>query len=759
MRVVNTSVRKKDAMQLVTGQPVYVDDLAPQDCLIVKLLRSPYANAMVKTINTAIAMKVPGIEAIYTWEDVPQDAKRYTQAGQTYPEASPYDRLLIDRHVRFQGDIVAIVAGKDEKCVDKALRLIKVQYEVLEPVLDFHTSKDNPILVHPEDNWESLAPVGADNKRNLCAHDECGNGDVEAVLKDCDIVIDHVYHTKPCQQTMMETFRTYCSIDTYGRLNILSSTQIVFHCRRIVANALHIPKSMVRVSKPRIGGGFGAKQTAVCEVYPAFVTWMTKKPSKLIYSRMETQTASSPRHEMEMHVRLGAMKDGTIRGIDLYTLSNTGAYGEHGPTTVGLSGHKSIPLYGSVEAFRFISDVVYTNIMSAGAYRGYGATQGLFAIESAVNELADQIQMDRFEIRLKNMVKEGDLMPAYYNQVNTSCALDRCVKKVREMIGWEDKYPVRDMGNGKVRSVGMGMAMQGSAITAMDVGSARLKVNDEGFYTLSLGAADMGTGCDTILAQMAAECLDCSMEQIVVSGADTDTSPYDSGSYASSTTYITGKAVEKACLKLQEQIRKQAATMLKCEEDQVDFDGHVARNLENGASVTLEEIGTASMCACNQALQVTESHSSPVSPPPYMVGAVEIELDKETGHVEILDYAAVVDCGTVINPNLARVQAEGGIVQGIGMTLYENIQYTDKGQMLNNSLMQYKIPTRLDMGKVRVEFAPSHEETGPFGAKSIGEVVINTPLPAITHAIANATGLWFNELPITSEEIAMGLVK
>lgn len=247
----------------------------------------------------------------------------------------------------------------------------------------------------------------------------------------------------------------------------------------------------------------------------------------------------------EMHVRLGAMKDGTIRGIDLYTLSNTGAYGEHGPTTVGLSGHKSIPLYGSVEAFRFISDVVYTNIMSAGAYRGYGATQGLFAIESAVNELADQIQMDRFEIRLKNMVKEGDLMPAYYNQVNTSCALDRCVKKVREMIGWEDKYPVRDMGNGKVRSVGMGMAMQGSAITAMDVGSARLKVNDEGFYTLSLGAADMGTGCDTILAQIAAEVLECPIDAITVLGADTDSSPYDSGSYASSTTYLTGKATER----------------------------------------------------------------------------------------------------------------------------------------------------------------------------------------------------------------------
>ncbi len=329
---------------------------------------------------------------------------------------------------------------------------------------------------------------------------------------------------------------------------------------------------------------------------------------------METQTASSPRHEMEMHVRLGAMKDGTIRGIDLYTLSNTGAYGEHGPTTVGLSGHKSIPLYGSVEAFRFISDVVYTNIMSAGAYRGYGATQGLFAIESAVNELADQIQMDRFEIRLKNMVKEGDLMPAYYNQVNTSCALDRCVKKVREMIGWEDKYPVRDMGNGKVRSVGMGMAMQGSAITAMDVGSARLKVNDEGFYTLSLGAADMGTGCDTILAQIAAEVLECPIDAITVLGADTDSSPYDSGSYASSTTYLTGKATERCALRLREQICKLGAELLGVPADAVEFDGKEVFTTEKAGDETkkiaLADIATASMYGHEIPLEVTESRTA-----------------------------------------------------------------------------------------------------------------------------------------------------
>ena len=762
MKVVNQPLRKKDAMQLVTGQPVYVDDVTPRDCLCVKLLRSPHANAIVKSINKTAAMKVPGMEAIFTWEDVDQNGRRYTQAGQTYPEASPYDRLVIDRHVRFVGDVVAILAGADEKCVDKAMKLVKVEYEVLEPVLDFHTAKDNPVLVHPEDNWESLAPVGADNRRNLCAHDECGNGDIDAVLADCDVVIDRVYHTQACQQAMMETFRTYCEIDTYGRLHIISSTQIVFHTRRIVANALHIPKSKVRVTKPRIGGGFGAKQTAVSAVYPAFVTWMTKKPSKIIFSRVESQIASSPRHEMEMHVRLGANKDGIVRGIDLHTLSNTGAYGEHGPTTVGLSGHKSIPLYGKAEAFRFTSDVVYTNHMSAGAYRGYGATQGLFAVESAVNELANILGMDPFKIREMNITHEGEIMPAYYGQLNTSCALDRCLARVHDMIDWDNKYPCRDMGNGKVRAVGMGMAMQGSGITSMDVGSATLKVNDEGFYTLLIGAADMGTGCDTTLAQIAAEVLECPLDNITTLSADTDWSPYDSGSYASSTTYVTGKATEKCALELRGKICALGAKLLGCDQEQVSFDGREVRVEEGenaGKTISLSDIATASMNGNSIELQATVTHSSEISPPPYMVGAAEIEVDTETGEVTLLDYAAAVDCGTPINPNLTRVQAEGGIAQGIGMTLPESVTYDDRGYPMENSLFQYKIPARVDIGKIRVEFENSYEGEGPFGAKSIGEVVINTPLPAISDAIRNAVGKRFYELPITPEKIAMAALE
>ena len=755
MKTVNQSMRKKDAMQLVTGQPVYMDDVIPQDCLIVKLLRSPHANAIVQEIDTSRALLVPGIEAIYTWKDVDQQGRRYTQAGQTYPEPSPYDRLVIDRHVRFAGDVVAILAGKDEKCVDKAMKLIKVRYEVLPAVLDYHTALDNPVLVHPEENWESLAPVGADNKRNLCAHDESGAGDIEAVLAGCDVVIDHTYHTRACQQAMMETFRTYCSIDAYGRLNVLSSTQIVFHCRRILANALHIPKSMIRVAKPRIGGGFGAKQTSVCEVYPAFVTWKTKKPSKIIFSRYESQIASTPRHEMELHVRLGATKDGIVRGIDLYTLSNTGAYGEHGPTTVGLSGHKSIPLYGKAEAFRFVSDVVYTNHMSSGAYRGYGATQGLFAVESAVNELADKLGIDPFVIRQRNIVHEGDVMPAYYGQVNTSCALDRCLQAVHDNIGWDEKYPVRDMGNGKVRAVGMGMAMQGSGITSVDVGSASLKINDDGFYTLSIGAADMGTGCDTILAQIAAEVLECPLDNVTVLGADTDSSPYDSGSYASSTTYVTGKAVEQCAEQLKQKICQVGAGLLGLDERAVVFAGDAVTSEDGTQRATLAQIAAASQCGSNTALEAVVTHRSEISPPPFMVGAAEVEVDLETGEAQVIRYEAAVDCGTPVNPNLARVQAEGGILQGIGMALTENVTYDDRGMPQENSLMQYKIPARNDIGHIHVVFESSYEGTGPFGAKSIGEVVINTPLPAVADAIYHATHKRFYELPITREQIAL----
>ena len=754
MNSVGKGVIKKDAMALVTGQPVYCDDLAPKDCLIVKLLRSPHAYAKIKSIDTSIAKRIPGIEAVYTYEDVP--TSRFTLAGQSYPEPSPYDRRILENVVRYVGDEVAIVAGANEDCVDRALKAIKVDYEVLEPLLDFEKSIDNAIVIHEEDDYKCLCEIGNDVKRNIVSSGESVVGDVDAVLKECDVVLERDYHTKANAQAMMETMRSYCYIDTYGRLNCVSSTQIPFHVRRILSNALEIPKSKINVIKPRIGGGFGAKQTACCEIFTAFVTWKLKKPSKIVYTREETFAASNSRHEMKMHVRIGAKKDGTIEAIDLYTLSNQGAYGEHGPTTIGLAGHKSLPLYNHVKASRFTYDVVYTNTMRAGAYRGYGATQGQFAVESIINELADELNMDPCEIRFKNMTRENEVLSQYYNEELNACALDRCLEKAMEMIDYKNKPLRRDMGD-FVRGLGVSLSMQGSGISGLDVGSVEIKLQDDGFYTLSIGATDMGTGCDTILAQMVAECMDCDVDQVVTSSLDTDHAPYDTGSYASSTTYVTGMAVVKACEKLRNSILEAAAGFFNVDKKDIEFDGKKINTLDHAHEMSLADFAdTCFNGGIAKALIASDSHMSPTSPPPFMVGIAEVDVDKLTGEIKVHDYVSVVDCGTVINPNLARVQAEGGIVQGIGMALSEDITYSDDGKMRNRNFLQYKLPTRVDVPSVRVEFESSYEDNGPFGAKSIGEVVINTPTSAIASAVKHATGVQVRTLPITAEKVLLG---
>lgn len=765
LRYVNHSFRKIDAEQLITGKPVYTQDIAPAGCLQIKLLRSPYANAIIEEIDTSAAMKVPGVEAVFTFHDVDQNMPRFTEAGQTYPEPSPRDRLVLDRHMRHVGDIAGIVAADTVQNAEKAMKLIRVKYKVLEPVLDFHTALDNKVIVHPEENWEALSDVGADRKRNLCAHDACGEGDIEQALAQSDVVVDRVYHTKAVHQMYMEPLNAFCTKDAFGRLVIVSSTQIVFHVRRNVATALGIPSSKIRVIKPRIGGGFGAKQTSVCEVYPAFVTWKTGKPSQIVYTREECITAGSNRHEMEMHVRLGGMKDGTIKAIDLYTLSNTGAYGEHGPTTVGLSGHKSIPLYHT-KVWRFCSDVVYTNYPSAGAYRGYGAPQGLFAVESAVNEFSHRIGMDPVDVRLMNITEEGEVMPAYYGQINTSSRLRECLLNTARMADWKERYPswkvTGDDGVTRVHSLGLSLAMQGSAINNVDVGSATLKLEEGGSYTLLLGCADMGTGADTILSQIAAEVLECPMKKISVCGADTDLSPYDSGSYASSTTYLTGRAVMRAAKELRTNIIRIGAQLIGRPEKDCDFDGtkvYHAAPAESGTytdeEVSLFDIAAKSTGGNNIPVVVTATNSSEISPPPYMAGIAELETDPETGESRCVNYYATVDCGTPVSPALARVQAEGGILQGIGMSLYEDINYSKDGSMVESSALQYKVPARPDIGNIHVDFAPSDEKSGPYGAKSIGEVVIDTPPAACADALYNACGAYFRTLPARAEDIAM----
>ena len=636
------------------------------------------------------------------------------------------------------------------------MKMIKVKYNVLKPVIDMEKAIDNESIIHTEDvhcNFD----IGMERERNIVSKHLYEKGNVEEELSKCDVVVEDTYYTQAQSHGMMETYRAYNYLDHAGRLVVVSSTQIPFHVRRHLSRALDIPSSKIRVIKPRIGGGFGGKQTACVEIFTALVTLKTGKPAKIIYDRKETFTCTTSRHAMKLNVKVGADKDGTIKVIDIDALSDTGAYGEHASTTFGLVGEKTMPMYGKLNAARFKGNVVYTNKTPAGAFRGYGATQGCFAVESTINKLAAKLNMDPVDVRLKNIIKEGETSPAYNKELN-SVALDRCIKKGKELIKWDEKYPYKEISPTKVRSVGMALTMQGSGIAGIDTASIEIKLNDDGNYTLLTGSTDMGTGSDTILAQMCAEVLETTMDKIVVNSADTDSSPYDPGSYASSTTYVTGMAVVKAATELKNKIVSLGAQRLELSEDFVEFDGEYVKSINKDKEISVLDLAIDMSVGCNKNQLIGyATHGSPVSPPPFIAGFVETEIDKETGKVEIIDYVAVVDCGTVINKNLAKIQVEGGIVQGIGMALYEDVVYTQRGELASNTFMQYKMPTRKDVGNIIVDFEESYEPTGPFGAKSVGEVVVNTPSPAIENAIYNGLGINLNTLPMTPEKVFMAM--
>ena len=741
MKIVNKSTKKIDSIGIITGRPLYTDDLViNNNSLIVKLLRSPHAYARIADIDTSIAKKVPGVEAIFTYHDVPNTM--FTLAGQSYPEPSPYDRKILDEYVRYVGDPVAIIAAIDEKTAEKAMKLIKVKYEVLDAVIDYEKALDSDILVHREAAHTNF-PIGYDNKRNLASSYLETKGDVEKGFAESDVIIEETYYTQPQIHAMMETYRTACYLDAHGRLNVISSTQIPFHVRRHLARALEMPSSKIRVMKPKLGGGFGGKQTSVCEIYPAFVTMKTGKPSKIVYTRKETQACSNTRHAMRLKVKIGSDREGNIKAIDINVLSNTGAYGEHAPTVTALVVYKTFPLYAKVP-MRCKADIVYSNTTVGGAFRGYGATQGTFAVESAVNELAHKLGLDPTEVRMKNLVDQSETV---------SGDIKKCIEIGKEAFDWKNRC-VKDMGNGKVRASGMAVTMQGSGIQGVDTASATLKLHDSGDYTLYIGVTDMGQGCDTVTAQMAAEILEVPMEKIIVNSADTDVSPYDPGAYASSGTYVTGNAVILAAKKMREEVMKMASFLMKTPVEELEYMGEYVQD-KNGNQLSIKEIGVRSVSfeGMNQ-ITTTATWGGKTSPPPFIASFAEVEVDTMTGETKVVDFLSVVDCGLPINPALAQVQVEGGIAQGIGLALYEDIQFDERGKMKHDTLMQYKIPSRKDLGNnIKVMFSYSNEPTGPFGAKSIGEVVINTASPAIADAIYNATNRRLRSLPMTSEKI------
>lgn len=757
---VGKSYKKVDAATILSGRAAYTEDLIPPHALVIKILRSPHAMAKILDIDLKSALRLPGVEAIYTYKDVPQ--VRFTLAGQSFPEPSAYDTLILDQYVRYVGDGVAIVVAVDEKTALQAMQMIRVTYDVMEPVLDIHTALDHPTVVHPEEDLHYNMPVGGDPKRNLACSYSRVTGDVEGELAKCDYVVEGTYFDQATSQSAMETFRTFCNIDQFGRLVCTSSTQIPFHARRHIARALQIPAAKVRVIKPRIGGGFGSKQTACTELYCAFVTWTLKKPAVLIYDRHEANNCSTSRHAREWQIRLGATKDGIIQVIDMIAISDAGAYGTHAFTTFTAGEHKSVPLYNKGKAVRYESNIVYTNHMAGGAFRGYGATEALWPLECAVTKLAKKMGMDEIELRLKNLINVGETSLVYApDEVLESGLLKEAIARAKEMARWDERphsWQIDDTHRG---GLGIALAFQGSGVANVDTASVEIKLQDDGYYTLYTGSTDMGTGSNTVLMQMACEVLGCPMEHMTCYEADTDVVPFDPGSYASSTTYVTGTAAKLAAEDLRAKLIRTFAKYMEVSESDIEFDGIMAHTKDGKQTMTTQELAPKLMVSFgHEAEQLVgfATWGSHTSPPPFMVGIAEVSVDTETGQVTPLDYYAVVDCGTVVNPALAKVQAEGGIVQGIGMALTEDIRYSPKGRLETNNFMTYKIPTRLDMGRLHVDFVESHEPTGAFGVKSIGEVVINTSCPAIQGAILNACGAELTTLPMNSEKVFQALM-
>lgn len=758
--VVAKSVKKIDSMSLATGKPMFVGDFKPADALIVKMLWSPHAHARIVSIDVSEAEKMPGVKCILHHGNVPRVA--HTTAGQGFPEPSPYDTFMFDNKVRFVGDRVAAVAAETADQAMAAVKAIKVQYEELPAVFTIKEAlKEGAPVIHDEPEAHVPIPVPYEPQRNLAARVAMDVGDLAAGLKDADVALDYEYYTDYAQHCPIEPHVSMAHLDAAGRIVITTSTQVPFHVRRIVAQTLEIPVRKIRVIKPRIGGGFGAKQEVLLEDVVAMMALRTGRAAFWKYTREEEFVSSRTRHPEWMRVRTGVKKDGTITAMGLDCITNTGAYGSHALTVVCNSGSKILPLYRT-NNIHFVGESCYTNLPVGGAYRGYGATQSSFAIDCMMDELAEKIGMDSLEFRRMNAIKSGETSPVFralgegkagVEQSIGSCELEKCIKLGAKEIGWKKRGRWQDKKGRFRRGIGMAALMQGSSIPEIDMGAASLKINDDGSFNLLMGATDLGTGSDTVLAQIAAETLGCDIEKIIVYSSDTDMTPFDVGAYASSTTYLSGMAVKNVAEKVVKQMQEVAAAMLGGKPGEIRLANNCATNAE-GKSVTFSEIALRALYGAEQfQIGAISSRISHKSPPPFSAHFAEVEVDTLTGKVKVLRYVAAVDCGTAINPKLAEGQTEGGVLNGISYALTERYLFSPKGKMLNGSFQHYKIMTMRDKPDIKTILVPSYEKTGPYGAKSVSEICINGPLPAIANAIYNAVGARLRESPFTAERV------
>ena len=758
---IGKSEKKIDSLSLATGSSKFVDDFELKKPLYCKLIYSPHAFAEILEIDDSKAREMDGVVDVLHYKNVKQIL--HTTAGQGFPEPSPYDNVLFENKVRFVGDRVAMIVAESQQVADKAAKSLNIKYKILLHLFDPEKAMD-PGAPQIHDN-SRYTPIGVkyEPEKNLAAEVEIGFGDIEKAEKESDLVVDEIYQAHYGSHCAIEPHSVKTYFDDMGRLVIIASTQVPFHVRRIVSKVCEFPIAKIRVIKPRIGGGFGAKQEVILEPLAAWVTIKHKRSARLVLSRAEVFQSSRTRHPIRIHLKMGVKNSGEITFLEMDSLLNSGAYGSHALTVLSNCGSKVLPLFNKIKNLHFIGRSVYTNLPVGGAYRGYGATQGYFALNQHLDIITRKLNLDLPEYIKQNHIKAGETSKVFealgegragVTQCVNSCKLDECIDICIKEIDWYNKRDKKISNGDKVHGVGLAVSMQGSAIPLIDMGAAYMKMNEDASFNLNVGATDIGTGSDTILAQIAAEVLDVKLDKIIVLSSDTDRTPFDVGAYASSTTYLSGRAVKKCALKIEDQILQVAAEIMGSLINDLKIKSAKVIDKKQNKSVTYSDICNYAFYTNNQfQIQASASEVVEQSPPPFIAQAAEVEVDTKTGDVKLLKFVSAVDCGQAINPQLAEGQIEGAAVNGIAYALTEEYIFSKKGNLLNKSFKSYKIPTAADIPEMKTFIVESHEESGPFGAKSVGEIGINGPMPAIANAIFDAIGVRMHEAPFTPEKV------
>lgn len=756
--IVGKSEQKVDAKKLASGKPAFTDDFKPDGMLYGELLTSPHAHARIKYINAEKAKALPGVHAVLTYKDIPRI--KYAGGGQSYPQPLPYDQVSLDDKVRHVGDRVALIAAETPQIAQEAARLIEVEYEILPAVLNLdHAMLENAPVIHDETDTEGIF----DAKRNIVHHIEAEIGDPDQAFIEADQVFEGTYRTPKQQHAQTEPHSCITYWDEDDRLVVRTSTQVPYHVRRIIAPLIGLPVKRIRVIKPRIGGGFGGKQEIILEDMCAHLTIATGRPVRMVFSRKNEFIATRTRHPHKIHYKVG-IKDQKMTAAELRLIGDTGAYGSHGLTVQMVGGFKGLTLYNPPNS-RFLCDVVYTNTAPAGAFRGYGSMQEQFGIEILMEEIAEKLGVDPIQFKKKNLIKVGE--PMYlarklgegregYDQVMNTAAHDEALAIGVEATDFYQKRKKYQNQNGCTikKGIGFSVVFHGSGIAGLDMAAATMKMNDDGSFNLLIGATDIGTGSDTILAQIAAEVLSVPVEDMIVYSSDTDFTPFDKGAYASSTTYISGGAVRKTAEKIKKQILEQARVMMGLDttEGMIVKDSRVI--VPDGTEITYEEIGLSSLHQMNQhQIIASDSHMSLESPPPTAAQFAEVAVDTETGEIRVERLLMIVDCGRVMNPLTAAGQIEGGMAQALGFAHCEESYFDEAGNMVNARFGDYHVYKANELPKMDVIFVQTDEPSGPFGAKSISEIAIDGVGPALVSAVHNATGTWIHDLPLTPERV------